>query len=231
MVTNEMGASDAPARGTHFLPSEHSTFTYRFLKGLVASILRIWLRPVKEGPGSIPDHGAVIITPVHRSNLDFAFSILLTKRKVFWMAKDSLWKWKWFGRFLLAMGAFPVHRESADRSALNHAEAVLELGQVLVMFPEGTRQSGPLIGDIFEGASYLAARTGAAIVPLGIGGSARAMPKGAKFPRPTQVRLYLGDVLQPPMKNEKGRVSRSTVHEATQELHTQLQDAFDRASS
>lgn len=221
----------SPGRGAVFVPNPKASFVYSTLKGTVAIFLKIWFRPIIEGPGSIPEDGAVIIAPVHRSNLDFAFSILLTDRKVFWMAKDSLWKWGWFGRFLLAMGAFPVHRESADRSALTNAEAVLEMGQVLVMFPEGTRQAGPLIGDIFEGASFLSARTGAVVVPVGIGRSAQAMPKGKKIPRPLTIRLYLNRILPAVPKSEKGRVARSTVHEATQELRADLQDAFERASA
>ena len=230
-MTDQEQRADAPGRGAVFVPDPSRSLVYRILRGIVAGFLKLWFRPVIEGPGSVPDDGAVIIAPVHRSYLDFAFAILLTDRKVFFMAKDSLWKWKWFGSFLLAMGAFPVHRESADRSALMNAEAVLNSGQVLVMFPEGTRQDGPLIGDILEGATFLSARLSASIVPVGIGGSALAMPKGAYLPRPKTVRIFLNTVLAPLQKSEKGRVPRSAVHQGTLTLKSELQDAFDQASA
>jgi 1-acyl-sn-glycerol-3-phosphate acyltransferase len=135
------------------------------------------------------------------------------------------------GRFLEAMGAFPVNRSSADRSALNHAEEVLRAGQALVLFPEGTRKDGPFVAELLEGAAFLSARTGAPIVPVGIGGSAKAMPKGAKLPRPTRIVLHVGEPIAPPVKNEKGRVPRSVVHETTERLRREIQDCFDRASA
>jgi 1-acyl-sn-glycerol-3-phosphate acyltransferase len=220
----------APGRGAVFEPNPNKTVFYKCLRAATKGILKLWFRPSIEGPGVVPADGPVIIAPVHRSYIDFAFAVLLTDRKLFFMAKDSLWKWKWFGRFLLNMGAFPVHRESADRSALSHAEAVLASGQVLVLFPEGTRQDGPLVAEILEGAAFLAARSQATIVPVGIGGSSAAMPKGVIIPRPKKVHLYLGPDIAPPEKSEKGRVPRSAVHSGTEHLRKELQDAFDRAS-
>ena len=221
----------SPGRGAIFVPNPNRTLTYRVLRRLVYLIMKAWFRPKLEGPGTIPESGPVIIAPVHRSYVDFGFAIFTSDRKMFFMAKDSLWKYKILGRFLLNMGAFPVHRESADRSALAHAEAVLREGQVLVMFPEGTRQDGPLLGDILEGAPFLSARTGASLAPLGIAGSAKAMPKGSKVPRPAKVHLYLGDVMTAPEKSDKGRVSRSAVHQLSQKLRDQLQDAFNKANA
>ena len=61
---------------------------------------------------------------------------------------------------------------------------MLERGEPLVLFPEGTRRSGPVIENLHEGAAYLSSRTGAPIVPVGIGGSERAMAKGKRLPRP-----------------------------------------------
>ena len=188
-------------------------------------------RPVVEGPGRVPEEGPVIIAPVHRSLIDFGFAVYLTDRKMFFIAKDSLWKYKLLGRFLLAMGAFPVHREAADRAALQHAQSVLVAGEALVLFPEGTRKDGPEIGEILEGATYLSARLRAPIVPVGVGGSAKAMPVGKKLPRRTKVRLYVGEAIEPPAENEKGRVPRSVIRERTEELRASLQDCFDRSSA
>ena len=98
------------------------------------------------------------------------------------MAKAELWDNRLLGWFLSGVGCFPVHRDVADREALRRAQRILEHGQVLVLFPEGTRQSGAVVHDLFEGAAYIATRTGVPIVPVGIGGSEAAMPKGAKIP-------------------------------------------------
>ena len=110
----------------------------------------------------MPETGPVILAPVHRSFADFGFAAFCTDRKLFFMTKDEMWKNKWLGKLLLSVGAFPVHRESADREALQRAEEVLRQGQVLVLFPEGTRREGPVIEDLMEGAAFLSARTGRA---------------------------------------------------------------------
>jgi 1-acyl-sn-glycerol-3-phosphate acyltransferase len=228
-VVSVPDAVSAPGRHVPFEIDPRMTLTYRVLRGITNGLVRLWFRPPVAGRANIPAEGPVIIAPVHRPNLDFVFTSILTKRKLFFMAKDSLWKNKPLGNFLLAMGAFPVHRESADREALTRAEEVLRGGHVLVLFPEGSRQEGNTIDSLLEGASFIAARTGARVVPVGIGGSARSMPKGAKIPKPVKVTLIIGESLDPPERSAGGRVSRSKVHAATEELRIRLQVLYDRA--
>jgi 1-acyl-sn-glycerol-3-phosphate acyltransferase len=100
-----------------------------------------------------------------------------------------------------------------------------------VLFPEGTRRSGPVVEDVFDGAAYVALRTGAPIVPVGIGGSERAMPKGAKFIHPVKVRMVIGKPLHPPATEGGARAPRRAVRELTVELQKRLQDLFDEAQS
>jgi 1-acyl-sn-glycerol-3-phosphate acyltransferase len=212
-----------------FVPDPRRTLTYRFCRGLFTLACRVWWRPVVVGREQVPTTGPMIIAPVHRSFADFGFAVFLTDRKLFFIAKDSLWKSRLLGRFLLAMGAFPVHRESADREALRHAEEVLRCGETLVLFPEGTRQEGPEVQPFLAGAAFLAGRCGATIVPVGIGNSDRSMPKGARIPKPLRIRLVVGEPIPPPPKNTSGRVPRSTVQATTEELHRRIQKAYDRA--
>jgi len=171
----------------------------------------------------------VILAPVHRSNIDFLVVSEVTRRKLFYMAKDSLWRSPRFGTFLESIGAFPVHREGADRLALDRAQGVLERGEALILFPAGTRRSGPVVEELHEGAAFLAARTGAPIVPIGIGGSAAAMPKGSKMVRPVKIHLVVGRPLAAPARSARGRVPRHQVHALTEELRVELQGLYDLA--
>ena len=198
----------------------------RFLIWLVAKIL--W-RISFEGLQNVPRTGPFVLAPVHRSFLDFALVAGITKRRMRYMGKAELWKFPLGGRFLEALGAFPVHRGAADRDALNTSISVIEGGEPLVLFPEGTRQHGPVIESLFEGAAYVAARTGVAIVPVGIGGSERAMQKGKRLPRPVKVHVIVGRPIEPPARSESGRVSRRAVHELTEQLRVELQRLFDEA--
>jgi 1-acyl-sn-glycerol-3-phosphate acyltransferase len=94
----------------------------------------------------------------------------------------------------------------------------------LVLFPEGTRKEGTTVAPLHDGAMFVAARTGAPIVPVGIGGSDRAMPKGAKFPRPTKIRIVVGPPVDPP--SSEGRVSRSALSAKSEELRAALERVY-----
>jgi 1-acyl-sn-glycerol-3-phosphate acyltransferase len=185
-----------------------------------------------KGAEKVPKTGRVILAPVHRSFIDFlVVGTTITRRKVFFMAKDDLWNSRLVGGFLQHFGAFPVNRDGADRLALDRAQAVLENDEALIMFPEGTRRSGPVIEDLHEGAVFLAARTGSEILPVGVGGTSASMPKGAKVPRPVKVTLLVGDPIAPPERSGAGRVPRHKVHEVTEQLKTELQRLYDQSES
>jgi 1-acyl-sn-glycerol-3-phosphate acyltransferase len=204
---------------------------YRFVRALIVGVAKVFGRIDVIGKENIPRDRPFILAPVHRSNIDFALVSLITTRRMRYMGKDSIFKFKFLNPFFHALGAFPVHRGAADREALRTSIAVIESGQPLVMFPEGTRQSGPAVQELFDGPAYVAAKTGVPIVPLGIGGSEAAMPKGAKFIRPTKLVLVAGPPLEPPPSRERGGTSRRAVKELTDQLHTDLQKLFDDAQA
>jgi 1-acyl-sn-glycerol-3-phosphate acyltransferase len=223
--------ASAPGRHQTFEIEPRQTLLYRIERGIFVSVLWACFRPKVVGQEHVPATGPVILAPVHRSFADFGFAAFCTRRKLFFMTKDEMWKNKWLGRLLLSVGAFPVHRESADREALQRAEQVLKKGAVLVLFPEGTRREGPVIEDLMEGAAFLSARTGAPIVPIGIGGSDLAMPKGSTIPKPHTIQVVIGPAIAPPPRTGGGRVSRSAVHAATEALVPQLQAVYDEAKA
>jgi 1-acyl-sn-glycerol-3-phosphate acyltransferase len=201
---------------------------YGGLRGLAHLINRAYWRVEVHGAAFPPD-GPVIIAPVHRSFIDFFVVSEVTRRKIFFMTKEEMWNSRLLGLFLDSTGAFPVRREGADRRSLARAQEVLESGNVLVLFPEGTRRHGTDLADLHEGAAFLATRTGASIVPVGVGGTSESLPKGSKLPRPVAVQLVVGNPIEPPFSGRGKRVSRSTLHELTEELRKELQVVYDEA--
>ena len=212
-----------------FVLDTRRTVWYAVARIVFRAIVGSWFRPVVRGRDHVPQEGPAILAPVHRSFADFAFSAFLTRRKLFFMAKEELWKSRAFGRLLASLGVFPVRRDGADREAMRRAQEVLDRGQLLVLFPEGTRRSGTAVGELHEGAAFLAARTGAPIVPIGIGGSDVSMPKGRHVPRPLRIRVVAGAPLAPPPRSPGGRVPRSSIHATTEALRQAIQDAYDQA--
>lgn len=204
---------------------------YFVVRAVVAALTRVLTRLTIEGREHLPRTGAFVLAPVHRSYIDTPIASCLTRRRLRFMGKDTLWRRRWSGWVLSALGGFPVVRGTADREALRRCVAVLERGEPLVLFPEGERKSGPTVHPLFDGAVYTALRAGVPIVPVGIGGSERVMPKGKNVPRPRKVHVIVGERIVPPPPTASGRVSRSAIREMSDELHATLQRLFDEAQS
>ena len=202
---------------------------YAFARGLVELVSRILWRVEVVGADKLPLSGAYVIAPVHRSNIDTLLAGCLTHRRIRFMGKDSLWKYRWTGALFSSLGAFPVHRGVPDRDALRRCEEAVRAGEPVVLFPEGTRQSGLRLHPLFEGAAFVAARAGVPIVPVGIGGSEWAMPKGSRRVHLVKVVVVVGDPISPPEPGPSGRVPRRAVSELTAQLAAVLQDCFDEA--
>ena len=210
-------------------PSRSALLLYRVTRAAVVGICRTYWRATYEGLEHVPRSGAYVLAPVHRSFIDFGLVAKVDTRRIRYMGKDSLWKVGWFGRFITALGAFPVRRAAAARAALRRCMDIIRSGEPLVLFPEGTRRSGPVVQELYEGAAYVAIRTGVPVVPVGIGGSERALRKGKRVPRPVKVHVIVGPPLTPPPPKASGHPSRGALRELTDRLHSEVQRLFDEA--
>ncbi len=204
---------------------------YQIVRLIVTWFCRIWCRMTVEGRENVPAHGIFLLAPSHRSILDTPIASGVTRRRMRFMGADKYWKHKAFGRLLTALGGFPVSRGTADREALKRCIAVLEGGEPLVLFPEGERKSGPLMRPLFDGATYIAVKAGVPIVPVGIGGSERAMPKGARFIRPHKLYVVVGKPIQASTEAKSPKEQRDVARRLTVELHAELQRLFDIAQA
>jgi len=204
---------------------------YDFVRGVITSFCRLFWRVRQRGTEHIPASGPFILAPVHRSNVDTPLVCGLTRRRLRYLGKEEMWKYGWSAWFFDNLGGIPVNRGEPDRQAMRRCEDVVANGEPLVMFPEGTRQSGPIVSDIFDGVAYLALRTGTDIVPVGIGGSEGAMPKGSKFLRPVKITMVVGEPIPVSAPAPGERVKRSAVKELTERLTAELQRLFDEAQA
>ena len=200
---------------------------YTVVRTILNLFCRTFWRTKVIGARNVPRTGPFILAPVHRSNIDTPLACTVTARRMRYMGKDSLWKTRPIGWILSALGGFPVSRGTADREALRRCIQVLEAGEPLVLFPEGERKSGRDVQPLFDGAMYIALKAGVPVIPVGIGGSERAMPKGKKYLRPSKCVVIVGEPLIPPVS--EGRASRSAVRDFTALLHGRLQNLFDEA--
>ena len=137
---------------------------YSVLKTLLKLIFLVTLRMRYEGTENIPAEGPLVIASNHVSLLDPPVLGTCSTRKVHFMAKQELFV-PVLGFIYKTLGAFPVRRGGADRTAIKHGIDILQSGKVLAIFPEGTRSKTGKLGKVEPGALMMASKARAAIVP------------------------------------------------------------------
>jgi len=150
----------------------------------------------------LPRQGPLIIASNHASNLDVpiigAWLIPRLGRRIHWLGKKELFAWPIVGWVAANSGVHPVDRGAADVEAFRLAQRILDEGNVLFVFPEGTRSPDGLLQEARDGIALLALRTGAPVVPVGIAGSNDVWPKGQKLPHPGgRVTVRVGRAFRP----------------------------------
>ncbi len=141
------------------------------LKFLVRIILVLVRRWEIQGTENIPASGGVVVVANHISYWDPVVIICAFKRRVYFMAKAELFKIPVVGYVVSISGAFPVHRDKTDRNAIRTALNLLKEGQVVGIFPEGTRSHSGEMLKPHLGAAMLALKSCAPILPVAVSGT------------------------------------------------------------
>jgi 1-acyl-sn-glycerol-3-phosphate acyltransferase len=185
---------------------------YRGARLTFLILLKFFYNLSVVGRENIPGSGGFIIASNHVSNLDPVLIGVASARIINYMAKEALFKNRLFGSALLLVRAFPVKRGSADISAVKEAIKRLKEGGGLVIFPQGTRrqENSP---NAQAGIGMLAYRTKVPVVPAFIAGSDRALPAGAKFFRPSKIRIILGKPLYFENKSSYPEIAHMVMRE------------------
>jgi 1-acyl-sn-glycerol-3-phosphate acyltransferase len=167
---------------------------YWFSRLILQPCFHAYFRMRRSGMEHVPASGPVILAANHRSFLDPFVIGTLTRRPVYYVAKKELFLHPLAGWLMSRLGAFPIDRGAGDVQAMDTARAILERGDCVVIFPEGTRtRPGPL-GAPHRGVGRLALQTGAPVVPVAVLGT-EAVRRGWVI-RPHRVTLRCGAPLR-----------------------------------
>jgi glycerol-3-phosphate dehydrogenase (NAD(P)+) len=173
-------------------------FVYWVVRAVLQPFLQLYFRLRREGRGHIPADGPLLLAANHRSFLDPFVIACCIRRPIYFVAKRELFDNRLQGWFLNALGAFPVRRGEADEESLATARALLERGEAVLIFPEGTRIREGSLGEPRRGAGRLALETAAPIVPVALTGTDRARPRRF-IVRPVRVAIRCGPPLRYPL--------------------------------
>ena len=186
-----MGTDDEPRVGTLSRPA-------RFL---ARPAMRVLYRVEVSGLEHVPVDGPAIISPNHRSFFDSPLVMTMSPRPVIFLGKAEYMDSRTTKYLFPAIGMVPIKREArkASMAALETAADLLRDGQLVGIYPEGTRSRDGRLHRGHSGVAHLAAMTGAPIIPVGITGTDRVQPIGASLPRPFRgpVRIRFGEAIQP----------------------------------
>lgn len=168
----------------------HSTFTVSRLVCL--GIAKLAFRLHVEGEENIPHTGPAIVAANHVSYIDPIIIGIAIRRPVRFMAKKELFRFSLFGWLLRQLGAFPVNRHRINMQAFKRAIALLEAGELVAIFPEGTRGDGVELRPGKPGIGLIATRTGVPVIPAFHRGTEKVLPRGAWFPRSHRITVTFG---------------------------------------
>lgn len=177
---------------------------YSFFKATLGPLLHLYNRPEIEGAGNIPDEGAVIMASNHQAVMDSFYLPLMMRRQIQFPAKAEYFTAPGLsGRFkrwfFNAAGQIPVDRtaDNAGDSTLAAARTVLGRGDILGIYPEGTRSPDGRIYKGRTGMARIAMATGAPVIPVAMNNTRAANPIGTVVPRPAKVSMRIGEPINP----------------------------------
>ena len=194
------------------------------LKVWVVPLLRALIRFKVYGLENIPKRGGAIVVGNHIHNSDPILMLAATSRPILWMAKAEVWKYPGIRWFANVSGAFPVDRGTFDRDAIRTAIDILNDGLLLGIYPEGTRSTTGGLSEPFAGASLVAIRTNAPIIPCVIVGSDDLPLNGkkqrARRHRYPQVQVLFGNPFRLERNDPEGK--RYKLDELTDAIMIEL---------
>ncbi|RKY39337.1 MAG: 1-acyl-sn-glycerol-3-phosphate acyltransferase [Candidatus Omnitrophota bacterium] len=200
---------------------------YSFLRWLTSILFKILFRLEIKGIENIPKKGGCIIVSNHISFLDPVVIGIACPRKVSFLARRDLFRNFLFAKLITALGAIPLSRASSDFKALRKAIGILKRGEIVALFPQGTRKED--WQGVKGGAGFLSYKTNLPIIPAYIKGTDKALPRQAKFIRLFPISIYFGKMIFPTKVKIVDRKKRfSDINQEIVKRIKELQEQIER---
>jgi 1-acyl-sn-glycerol-3-phosphate acyltransferase len=170
---------------------------YWMAKWILRTFGILFFRFRAYGSQNVPDNGAFILASNHQSYLDPIFCGLALKRRLHFVARDSLFRNWFFARLIYSLNAIPVKPGKPDVSSMKRIIATLKQGRGVCLFPEATRTHDGKIRPFKPGFGLLCRRAEAAVVPVLLEGAFECWPRHKKIFSPSPISVYYGKAIRP----------------------------------
>ncbi|MHC5060673.1 MAG: lysophospholipid acyltransferase family protein [Planctomycetota bacterium] len=177
---------------------------YHIARILCAIVICLPYRVRVYGRKNIPETGPVLVLSNHQSFLDPIFGQGMIGRRFLFLARDSLFKNRFFGALLRSISAIPIKRGQSDMATIKKVISELKGGRSVCLYPEGTRTPDGKIADMKPGVALLSRRSGASVVPSVIDGAFECWPRYKKFPSLGKVSVSYGEPIESGKVKELG---------------------------
>jgi len=173
------------------------TLVYRASRRFFWLWFRVLCRFRVRGAQHVPKEGGCLIVANHQSYFDIPLVAAATNRHVCFVARDTLAKSRVIAFLIKWCGAVMVRRGESDRASIRAIVEHLQAGDVVCIYPEGTRSRDGSIGEFKRGMALIARQAGVPIVPAGIRGTLAIFGRDSKVPRPARCSIEFGPAIEP----------------------------------
>lgn len=194
-----------------------SRLWYLFVQRVVYLVAVIAYRVRYSGRENIPKTGPVLMVSNHQSHFDPPLIGVGCRRRLNYLARETLFHFAPFRWLIRSLDAIPIDRDGLGLTGIKESLRRLKRGEIVLIFPEGTRSRDGEIAPFRPGFTVLAARSGAAILPVAIEGAFQAWPRWRNFPGLGVIHVHFGTPIPP--EQVQGRDERELLAEVESKVH------------
>lgn len=204
-------------------------FFYKLTQIFFKFLFRVYNRMSVRWEEPLPRSDRYIVAGNHCSNLDPLLVGVNFPVHLRYLAKEELFRSFFLGRVIRILGAIPVMQEDkgAAAAALKHFFKLLDDGESVILFPEGTRSPDGMLKPLEGGAALIALHSGVPVIPVYVSGSFDALPPGAGFFKPKKLSVTFGKAIYPP----RGEASKKARTELTETLANAISEMESKYAS